>query len=157
MGKGIAGIGVDRLDCCVASGEVVGVRGLDALPVALGGLDQHAVGAHLSDHPTDVSAQLMGHGEFAIDIVQEPHIRNPQHLARSALLCLPDRRHLRSRHVAVDAARVTVGDQAVRHLNPCASPGAHRPSSAEVDVIGMGHDDQESLDPVAVAVMQQGV
>jgi hypothetical protein len=69
---------------------------------------------------------------------------------------LPDRGHLGSRNVAVDATGVTVGHEAVRDLDPCPSPGAHRPAGAEVDVIGMGHDNQESLDTLAVAVMQQG-
>jgi hypothetical protein len=92
MREGVAGIGVDRLDRRIARGEMVGVRGLDALPVAFRGLDQHAIGPHLPDHAADVSAQFMGDRQLAVDVVEEPHIRDPEDRARGSLLGLPDGR-----------------------------------------------------------------
>ena len=43
-------------------GQVVGVAGEDPVPVALGGLGDHPVGAELADHPAEVPAQLEAGG-----------------------------------------------------------------------------------------------
>ena len=51
VGEGVAGIGVDGADRRLAGGQVVGVAGVDAVPVALGRLGEDPLGAGTGGSP----------------------------------------------------------------------------------------------------------
>jgi hypothetical protein len=155
--EGIARIGVDRLNGRIARGEMVRVGCLDALPVSLGGLDKHAVGSDLPDHSADVPAQLVRHGQLAIDVIEESHIRDAEDLARSTLFGLTDGRHLRSGDISINTSGVTIGDEAVGDCDSGTGPGSNGATGTEIHVVGVRHDHQKSLDPVAVAIVKERV
>ena len=63
---------------------------------------------------------------------------------RLQLLLAADGGHLGPGDRLVRAAGVTVGDDAVGHLDAPAGPRRHRAGGAEVDVVGVGGDDQDA-------------
>ena len=56
------------------------MRTIDAVPVAVRGLDEHPLRAYLSDDSTDVTAQFMGDGEFTIGVAKEADVADAEDL-----------------------------------------------------------------------------
>ena len=146
VGEGVAGVGVDRLDGGLAGGEVVRVRGLDPLPVALGRLDEHPPRPHLPDHPADVAPQVVRDGQLAVPVAEVDDVGGAPESGGGALLGAPNARYVRSWDVRVEAAGVTVGDDAERDRDPLSRPLGQGAGRAEVDVVGVGGDHQDALD-----------
>ena len=142
----IACIGVDREDRGLAGGEVVGVRAVDTVPVAIGGLDEHSLRTHLADDPADVATQFMGDGEFAIGVPEEANVMDAEDLAGRALLGSADSGDLRARNVVVGAARIAIGDDAVRDGDAGGCCCGDCSAGAEVNVVGVGRHDEDPLD-----------
>ena len=96
--------------------------------------------------PRDVAAQLVGRVELAVHVAEEAQVGDAERLGGRGLLGPADRRHLRARQVAVVAAGLAVGAQAVRHLDARVGPAGDGAARAEVDVVGVGGDDQDAFD-----------
>ena len=150
MGEGVAGVGIDRAQGCLAGRHVVRVRGVDALPVAFRGLGEQSVRPALADHPAQVPAQIEGHLQLSVRVTQEDHVFDADLLGGCPLFALPDAADLRAGDLRVEAAGVTVGDDAVGDLQARLGPVRDRAGRTEVDVVGMGHDDQHPLHHVLV-------
>ena len=66
-----------------------------------------------------------------------------------------DAGHVRARDRPVRAAGVAVSGNAVSHLMTGLDPGGHRARGTEVDIVGVGGDDQDALD-TGVVVEAEG-
>jgi hypothetical protein len=124
---------------------VVRVRGADALPVDLRALHEQPLRPDLADDPADVAAELEARHQLAVRVAQEAHVGDADLLRRGALLVLPDAGDVLARDGRVEAARVAVRAEQVRHLDALVDPGRDRRRRAEVDVVRVGHDGQCSL------------
>ena len=147
---------VDRSDRRRARREVVRVARTDPDPVAFGALDQGSLRAYLPDDAADVAPELDGRHEPAVlvaEVAEEPHVRDADRLGRGLLLGAPDPGDLGPGDGRVEATGVAVGAHAVGHLDPGGGPGGHRARGAEVDVVGVGGDDESTLD---LGVLQHG-
>ena len=60
MGERVAGVGVHGAHRRLARRQVVGMAGVDGVPVALGRLGEHPFRPDLADDPADVAAELDG-------------------------------------------------------------------------------------------------
>ena len=86
---------------------------VDAVPVALRRLHQHAVGADLADHAGDVAAQIERRLDAAVGVAEEVQVVHADHRGGRGLLLAALRRHLDAGHAGLGAARVAVGHDAV--------------------------------------------
>jgi hypothetical protein len=102
--------------------------------------------AQLADDPADVAAQLDRRGQRAVAVAEEAHVAHPDLLGGLDLLGAPDGGDLGPVDSRVEAARVAVGAHAVDDLDARAGPGRDGAGGAEVDVVGVGRDDQRPLD-----------
>ncbi len=76
------------------------------------------------------------------------HVVHTDDRRRLALLVTPERAHLGARNAGFGAARVPVGHDAVRHRDTGVGHRRDRSRPAEVDVVGMGHDHEDTVDAV---------
>ena len=148
MGERVARVGVHRVDCGLAGGQVVGVAGENELEVPLGRLRQHPLGPDLTDDAADVTPQLAGRFDHAVGVPEEPHVADADHGGRGTLLVLAERRHFGPGHGAVGAAGFAARGDAVRHLEAGRGEGRHGARRAEVDVVGVRGDHQDTANPV---------
>ena len=146
MGKGIAGIGVDGLKRRFARGQVVGMRRLNPFPIAIRRLSDDPLWTGLANHPRNVSSEFMDHGEFAIAISEKSDIRDADYGGSSSLFLMSNSRDLRAGDRGVESAGISIGDDAVRHLNAVTDETSDRPGRAKIDVVGMGSYDENAGD-----------
>jgi hypothetical protein len=109
-------------------------------------------GADLPDDPADVASQLVGDVQRAVGVAEEPDVVDADLGSRGALLGLADGRDAIPRYGWVEATCVTVGDDAVGDDAPGRGPVGDRAGGAEVDVVGMGGDDEGAFDLVRIHV-----
>ncbi len=148
MGERVAGVGVDGTDRGLAGGQVVGVAGVDEVPIAFGRLGEHALGPYLADDPADVAPQFLGGLDPPVGVPEEVHVAHADHGGGGALLVLAQRGHLHPRHGPVRSAGLTVGDDAVGDLQPGRGERGHGARRTEVDVVGVGGDDEDTAHAV---------
>ena len=91
-------------------------------------------------------AQRHAELDCAVAVAEEHQLGHTDFGRRLGLLFPTDRRHLRPRHGLVESAGLTVGHQAVGHLDT--GVGQHRDGAGrpEVDVVRVGGDDERPLD-----------
>ena len=77
---------------------------------------------------------------------EEVHVVHADHGRGLRLFVAPQRRHVRSGDAGLRAACVAVGHDAVRDVHAGVGQGGDHPGPAEVDIVGMGRDDEDSLD-----------
>ena len=107
---------------------------------------QHDVRADLPDDPADVASQPAVTVELAVAVAEEPHVGDAHGFGRSELLLAADRGDLGSGNCGVEAAGVTVGGDAVRHVDTAGRPAARWSRSPEVQVVRVRGDGQDSSD-----------
>jgi hypothetical protein len=100
----------------------------------------------LSNHPNNVTAQVVRNDEFAIEVTQEAHVSDTACLGGRDLLGPSDAGNFGSRNVSVNTTGAAIGTNAVRHVNASGHPGGDSPSRSEIDIIGMGGNYQGSGD-----------
>ena len=142
-------VGVHRVQRSLTGRQVVGMTGEDEFQVPLGRLGQHPLGPDLADDAADVTPQLAARHDHAVRVPEEPHVADAHDGRGGALLVLAQRRHLGSCHGAVRASGLAGGGDAVGDLQSGRSERGNRPGRAEVDVVGMGGDDEDPAHPVA--------
>jgi hypothetical protein len=71
--------------------------------------------------------------------------RHPQDVGCGLLLSAPHGRDLGPRDAGVEAACVTIGQHAVRHLDARCDPVGNRPAGPELGVVWMRHHDKRAL------------
>jgi hypothetical protein len=146
VGEWIASIGVYRKNCGFTGSEVIGVGGVNPVPVAFGGLDHDPLRFDLANNPTDISAQVLGYLQIPVGVTQKMNIGHTQGRAGGPLLGLTNLGNLASGDVTVGPTGVTIGANTVTDRYSGLGPLANRASCTEIDVIGMGGDDQNAFD-----------
>ena len=146
MGPAVARVGVHRARRALPHREVIGVTRVDAVPVAIGRLRHDRPGPNLPDDSREVSAQLEGRLDATVGVREEVHVVHTDDRRRGSLLVAPQLCHLRPRDPGLGTAGITVGDDAIRDVDPGVGHHRHRTGPAEIDVVGMGRDHKHPLD-----------
>jgi hypothetical protein len=87
----------------------------------------------------------VGHHEFAILVAKEGHIGDSQRYPCGSLLGLADPWDVRSGHARVKSASIARSDDAVAHLHSGGSEFRNSSTGAEIDVIWVRCDYENSL------------
>ena len=82
----------------------------------------------------------------AVGLGEEHEVVDADLLGRPGLLLAAQRRHLGPAHGVLEATGVAVGDDAVRDVDAPVGQAGDRARGTEVDIVGMGRDDQHPLD-----------
>ena len=114
----------------------------------LRGVHHHHVRADLTDDACEVVPQRQVEHHLAVHPPEEAQIGHADLGRGLGLLLAADRGHLRPRDREIEAARLAVGDEAVAHRHPGVGEVGDRAGRTEVDVVGMGLDDQGTGDLV---------
>ena len=146
VGERVARVGVDGGERGLAGGPVVGVGGGDPFPVDLGALHHEALRADLADHPADIATEIVAGHQLPVGVAEEENVLDPDLLRGRALFGLSDAPDLGPGDCGIEAASVTIGADAVAHLDARGCPGGDCAGPPEVDVIGVRHDDERPLD-----------
>jgi len=154
VGERVARIRVDRAQRRLAGRAVVRVAGADALPVDLRGLHKQPLRLHLPDDAGDVPSQVEADADLAVPVAQEDDVLDADLLGGRTLLVPPDATDLIAGNRGVEATRVTVGHDAVRHGDALGGPGRDRARRTEVHVVGVRHDHQG---PVGLLLIHVGI
>jgi len=125
---------------------VIGMRTVGRLEIPDRVLGDDHLRPDLTDHLRDVVAKLQVGDDLAIHVTEEHEVGHSDLGCRLGLFLTPDRRHLITGHRVVEPSGLTVGDQAVGDLHPGIGEVGDRSGRAEVDVVGVGHDHQGTLD-----------
>ncbi len=123
---------------------------METAQIALRGVDHHPVWPDQPDDPGDVTPQLVTDGQPPIRIAEEVDVGDTERCGGLALLVLPDAGNRGARNVPVESPRVTVGHDAVRHLDTGGGPGRDRGAAPEVHVVRMRRHHQ---DPIHLSVV----
>ena len=150
MGEGIARVRVDGTERRLTSGEVIGVAGIDAIEVAQRRWGYDSLGSDTADDAGEVAPQLQADHQAPVGVGEKGQVGDSDGGRRGGLLDPPRLTHLLAGHRLVEAPGVAVGDDAVGDFDAVLDPSRHRTGGAEIDVIGMGGDDQDPLDRLAV-------
>jgi hypothetical protein len=124
------------------------MAGKNELQVPLGRLGHHPLGPDLADDAAYVTPQFAVRHDHAVGVPEEPHVADAHDRGGGALLVLAQRRHLGPGHRAVRASGLAGRGDAVRDLETGRGERGNGPRRAEVDVVGMGGDDEDATDPV---------
>ena len=115
MSPPVAGVRIHRVERRDPGREVVRVRGVDPVEVAFRRLHaDHPLRADGADHPGQIASQLERRFEPSVGVAEEADVVDADHGRGRPLLVAPQRAHLRSGDPELGAARVAVGDDAVR-------------------------------------------
>jgi hypothetical protein len=79
-------------------------------------------------------------------VTEEHQVVHSHHRCRRGLLLAAHRCHLGARDRTIAAAGITIGDQAVRDVHTQRGERGHGAGRAEVDVVGVRHHHQQSID-----------
>ena len=93
-GKRISCVGIDRLNCCFASSEMVWMRCADAIPITFWRLDQHSIWFFLANYFDDIASKFNCWSEPTIAIVKKGNISNSERFTSVALFPLSNCWHL---------------------------------------------------------------
>ncbi len=157
MGKGVAGVRVGGTGGRFAGGQMIGMAGADALPIAVRGLAHQAVGPEHAHGPAHIPSQVERGRQAAVGVTEKGDIGHPELGAGGPLFLTPGTGHVRARNVPVRTAGIAIGDHAVGDLDPGFDPGRHRSSGPEVHVVGMGGHDQDALDVAGLVKGKNGL
>jgi hypothetical protein len=102
----------------------------------------------MADQPCDVPTQRVARLDAAVRVSKKPHVRHAEHGARRLLLGPADPWDGRPRNMRIEPTRVPVTEYAVRDSGAGTGPAGDRPTSPEVDVIGVSNYNQRTFDLV---------
>ena len=139
---GVAGVGVDRLEGGLAGGQVVGMTGEDPVPAPLRGLAEDDLGPHLADDPGERGPQRDPDLQATVREAQEPDVVDTHGGRCGPLLGLAQGGGTVPTDVVGHLAGVAVGHDGVGHRAAGRRQAGHGARGAEVDVVGVGADDQ---------------
>ena len=91
-------------------------------------------------------AQLHRDLDGAVHEPEEPEVGDPDLGGGLGLLFPPDRRHFPARNRVVEPAGLAIGDETVGDLDAGIGELGHGSRGTEVDVIGVGGDNEDSFD-----------
>ena len=149
-GELVAGIGVDGTERGFSSGEVIGMAGVDPGQVSLRALGDDALGTHLTDDAGQVPTQVQRRLQPAVGVTEEDEVLDADLGSGGGLLATAHRADLAASDRRVEPAGVAVSDQAVRDDDAAVGPRRDGASGAEVDIVGVGTDDQRTFDRILV-------
>src|SRR4029453_1657930 len=148
MGEGIAGIGEDCAQGCLAGGAMIRMVPMEPAPTPLWAPGQQPGWLHLADQPRDISTQPVARLDAAARVSKKPHVRHAKHSGRGLLLGLADSWDGRSGDLGIEPTGVPVAEDGVRDSGAGTGPAGDRPTRPEIDIVWVSNNNQGALNGV---------
>ena len=145
-GKFVPCIGVDGRERRLSDSKMIGMTRVDAVVSPIGGLGEHPVRFDRADDRTDLAAEIEICKNLAILEAEKVQLGNAEHFRGGRLFGAANLCHSGAGNGVVEAACLSVGDEAIDDFVTLVHPCADGASSTKIGIIRVGGDNEDLHD-----------